>query len=212
MSDKKEHTAPDPAQTEASETTSEGANDAPGGNEGETAAGEVRESSELTALRQELEMANVRATEFQDRYLRAMAEADNARRRAEQDVANAHKYAIDKFAVEVLSVRDSLELARAVEIKSDDSEALAKMHEGIDLTLKQIDSVFEKFNLVVMNPQGEKFDPEYHQAMSMVESDDVEPNHILTVVQKGCLLNDRLIRPAMVIVARAKVENKADSA
>lgn len=163
----------------------------------------LTEDLSVETLHAELEQARAEAADHKDKFMRARAEVDNIRRRAEIDVANAHKYGIEKFAGEVLSVRDSLELARAVDLSAGDEQALSKMHEGLDLTLRQMDAVFEKFGLLVLDPQGEKFDPERHQAMSMVESDEVAPNHILTVVQKGCLLNDRLLRPAMVIIAKA---------
>lgn len=160
------------------------------------------ETDPVTVLQQALEQAQAEAAEARDKMLRAAAEAENIRRRAENDVANAHKFAIERFAGEVLAVRDSLELARAVEIKQGDSDALAKMHEGLELTLKQMDSTFEKFHLKVIDPVGEKFNPEHHQAMTLVESDEHEPNHVVAVVQKGCLLHDRLIRPAMVMVSK----------
>ncbi len=157
----------------------------------------------LEAFETELEEAYAEAADNRDMYLRAKAESDNIRRRTEIDIANAHKYAIDKFATEILAVRDSMELARTADVQADNEEALEKMHEGLDMTLQQLDSVFQKFNLRIIDPEGEKFDPEQHQAISMVESDEVEPNHILTVVQKGCWLNERLLRPAMVVVAKA---------
>lgn len=176
--------------------------------EAENTAGEtVSEASEtdpVAELQTALEQAQAEAADAKDKMLRAAAEAENIRRRAESDVANAHKFAIEKFASEVLAVRDSLELALAVEIQDVDNEALTKMREGIDLTLKQLDSTFEKFNLTVLDPTGEKFNPEHHQAMSMVESEEHDPNHVVTVVQKGCLLHDRLIRPAMVMVSKSK--------
>ena len=165
-------------------------------------AGDVAEAAD--GPEKALQQAQTEAADAKDKMLRAVAESENIRRRAETDVANAHKFAIEKFASEVLAVRDSLELARAVEIQDADNAVLSKMHEGIDLTLKQLDSTFEKFNLMVIDPTGEKFNPEHHQAMSMVESDDHEPNHVVTVVQKGCLLHDRLIRPAMVMVSKPK--------
>lgn len=168
----------------------------------------------------DLEKLQAEADENRDNYLRAAAELENLRRRNEQDVAQAHKFAIERFAQEVLTVRDSLELACAVEMDPEEGAddqpkaVLNKMHEGLDLTLKQLEGVFEKFNMVLLDPIGEKFDPDQHQAMSMVESADVEPNHVLSVVQKGCLLNDRLLRPAMVIIAKADIaekdENKAE--
>lgn len=170
----------------------------------EAAAGDTPENEPAAELRASLQQAQAEVEDAKDQMLRAAAEAENIRRRAETDVANAHKFAIEKFASEVLAVRDSLELALAVEIEDADNEALGKMREGIDLTLKQLDSTFDKFNLTVLDPAGEKFNPEHHQAMSMVESDDHEPNHVVTVVQKGCLLHDRLVRPAMVMVSKPK--------
>jgi molecular chaperone GrpE len=160
----------------------------------------------------ELEKAKTEAAENMDKFMRAAAELENTRRRAQIDVANAHKYALDKFATEILMVRDSLEQARVLEATGDadalsQDAAVGKMLEGIDLTLKQLDSVFEKFQLSIIDPQGEKFDPEKHQAMSLLESDEADPNHVLQVIQKGCMLNDRLLRPAMVIVAKEKSDD-----
>jgi molecular chaperone GrpE len=158
---------------------------------------------EIDQLRAELEQARTEAGENLDRFLRAKAEAENTRRRAEADVTAAHKYALDRFAAEIISVRDSLDLARMVELPKDTSPAVQKMHEGLDLTLKLMDSVFQKFGVTLLDPKGQKFDPERHQAISMVDSVEVPPNHVVNVVQKGYLLNDRLLRPAMVVVARA---------
>ena len=93
-----------------------------------------------------------------------------------------------------------------VELPEDSNPAVQKMHEGLDLTLKLLDSIFQKFGLTVVDPQGQKFDPEQHQAISMVDSAEIQPNHVVTVVQKGFLLNERLLRPAMVVVARAAHE------
>ena len=158
---------------------------------------------EIDQLRAELEQARTEAGENLDRFLRAKAEAENIRRRAEADVTAAHKYALDRFAAEIISVRDSLDLARMVELPKDTSPAVQKMHEGLDLTLKLMDSVFQKFGVTRLDPKGQKFDPERHQAISMVDSVEVPPGHVVNVVQKGYLLNDRLLRPAMVVVARA---------
>lgn len=157
----------------------------------------------LEQARAELERLRGEAAEALDKYLRAKAEVDNTRRRAEIDVANARKYGIERFAAELLPVRDSLELARTVDIRQENQTALEKMHEGLDLTLRLIDSAFQKVSLVVIDPKGEKFDPEKHQAVSTVESDSVAPGYVAQVVQKGYLLRDRLVRPAMVIVAKA---------
>lgn len=167
-------------------------------------AGEKRGSDgEEESLLEQLEQARAEAAEHKDRYLRAAAEAENVRRRADHDVAGARKYAIEGFATEILAVRDSLEIARALEISEDDGGAVAKMKEGLDLTLKQLDSALAKFSIDVVDPrQGEKLDPDRHQAMTTQESDNVPPNHILSVIQKGYTIHDRLLRPAMVVVAK----------
>jgi molecular chaperone GrpE len=178
--------------TVAAETGGEPMNDSPVSDEG----GE--------GLEQQLQAARAEAAENLDKFLRASAESENVRRRAQIDMDNARKYGIERFATELLAVVDSLELARRVDLKDAGSEAMEKMREGIELTLRQLDSVFERFSITSIDPVGEKFDPERHQAMSMVETDEVEPNHVVTVVQKGYLLHDRLLRPAMVIVAKAK--------
>lgn len=154
-------------------------------------------AAELAAARNELAAA-------QDRFLRAKAETENVRRRAETDVANAHKFAIDRFAGELLAVRDSLDLAQNVEIEQGEGEAIKKMREGLALTLKLMDDTFAKFSINILDPKGEKFDPERHHALSMIESEEVPPNHVVSVVQKGYVLHDRVLRPAMVMVAKAK--------
>jgi molecular chaperone GrpE len=152
----------------------------------------------------ELEVARREAAEHLDKFLRAKAEVENIRRRAEIDGANARKYALERFAGELLAVRDSLELARNVDLQSDNADAVNKMREGLALTLKLMDDIFTKFSLVQIDPQNEKFDPDRHQAISVVETDEVESNRIVTVVQKGYMLHDRVLRPAMVMVSRAK--------
>lgn len=165
---------------------------------------------DIASLQHELEAARSDAADNLDKFLRAKAEAENIRRRAETDVANAHKYGIERFAMEMLAVKDSLERARAVEIAGGDADTgnravVEKMLEGLDLTLKLMDSIFQKFALSVVDPKkGDKFDPERHQAMSMLESDEVPANHVLATVQRGYLLHERLLRPAMVIVAKAR--------
>lgn len=166
-------------------------------------SGQEAGAAEADKLKTELEAAKAQAAEHLDKFLRARAETENARRRAEIDVANAHKYGIERFASELLAVRDSLDLARTVDIKQENQTALAKMHEGLDLTLKLMDDVFRKFSLSTIDPKGQKFDPEKHHAISVVESNEVPPNHVVNVVQKGYQLHDRVLRPAMVVVARA---------
>jgi molecular chaperone GrpE len=160
-------------------------------------------AGELDAVRAELEAARAQAAENLDKFMRAKAETENVRRRAEADVASAHKFAIERFALEMLAVKDSLERAKSVDLQAAGG-ALEKMFEGIDLTLKLMDSVFQKFALVEVNPaKGEKFDPEKHQAMTMQESAEVPPQHVLATLQRGYLLNGRLLRPALVLVAKA---------
>jgi len=165
-------------------------------------------------LRAELESLREQLADAQDKFLRAKAETENVRRRAENDVINARKYGIEKFAAEVLTIRDSLEMARSIDIKGENREVLEKMHEGLDLTLKQLDSIFEKFQMEMLSPHGEKFNPDQHQAISMIESPDVAANHVVSVVQKGCTISDRLLRPALVVVSNGqgkKAENGQES-
>ncbi len=133
------------------------------------------------------------------------ADIENLRKRKERDVANAHKYALEKFALELLPVRDSLEMGLAAAAAGDSADA-SNLREGSELTLKMLAAAMEKFNVKEINALNEKFNPEYHEAMSMQERDDVPPNTVVTVVQKGYLLNDRLIRPAMVIVSKAATQ------
>ena len=168
-----------------------------------SAAHDLEPAPEIDQLRADLEQARAEAGENLDRFLRAKAEAENIRRRAETDVMAAHKYGLERFAAEIITVRDSLDLARNLELPHDSSPAVQKMHEGLDLTLKLMDSIFQKFGITLLDPKGLKFDPERHQAISMVDSVEMPPNHVVNVVQKGYLLNERLLRPAMVVVARA---------
>lgn len=169
------------------------------------AAGAAPEAApDLKPLQAALETARAQAAENLDKFLRAKAEAENIRRRAEIDVSAAHKYAVERFAAEIVAVRDSLELARTVDLRQENATALQKMHEGLDLTLRLLDSVFQKFGITLIDPRGEKFDPTRHQAISMVDSEQVAPDHVVNVVQKGYLLHERLLRPAMVVVARAR--------
>jgi len=151
----------------------------------------------------ELETLRVENETLRDDFLRAKADAENARKRAQTEISNARRFAIEGFAGELLNVRDSLDLARAVDLKEGDS-VVERMTEGLDLTLRQMDSVFERFSIYEITPEvGDKMDPETHQAMSLIETADVPPNHIFQVVQKGYRLNERLLRPARVLVAKA---------
>lgn len=141
-------------------------------------------------------------TGVRDAQLRAQAEIENIRRRTEIDVEKAHKFALEKFANELLPVIDSLE--RALEVADKENPELASMIEGIELTLKSLLGAVRKFGVEVVGDTNVPFNPEIHQAMSMMESEDVAPNHVMMVMQRGYTLNGRLLRPAMVAVAKAK--------
>ena len=148
-----------------------------------------------------LEDARAKADEHWEQVIRARAELENLKKRHSRELENAHKYAIDKFVNEILPVKDSLELG--LNAASDEGADLAKLLEGTELTLKLLSDVMGKFGIEEINPVGEPFNPEFHQAMAMQPSDEAEPNTVLTVVQKGYTLNDRLVRPAMVMVSQA---------
>jgi molecular chaperone GrpE len=135
-----------------------------------------------------------------DAALRAQADAQNVKRRAEQDVEKARKFALERFCSELLPVVDNLE--RALEAAPADNEAVKPIAEGVELTLKSFLDALGKFNIAQLYPEGEPFDPQVHQAMSMVENPDVEPNTVIAVMQKGYTLNGRLVRPAMVMVSK----------
>ena len=155
----------------------------------------VVDESDVTQM---LEEAQQQVTEYQDKMVRVQAEMENLRKRADKQVEDAHKYANDKFAAELLQVKDSLELGLSAEDIDVD-----KLREGTELTLKLLNNVFEKFSIEEIDPMGEAFDPNLHEAMTMQESAEHEPNTVLTVVQKGYSLHGRLVRPAMVIVSKA---------
>ncbi|MGZ5034041.1 MAG: nucleotide exchange factor GrpE [Usitatibacter sp.] len=138
------------------------------------------------------------AEKLREEWLRAKAETENVRRRGQEDVARAHRYGIEGFAGALLAVKDSLDAALTVENTSIES-----FKQGVELTARQLDSVFEKFALKEIDPRGERFDPHRHQAIAQVESEQ-EPNTVVSVLQKGYLLNDRVLRPAMVTVAKPK--------
>ena len=152
---------------------------------------------DLTLL---LEDARAKADDHWNQVLRMQAELDNIRRRATADVEKAHKFGLEKFATELLPVIDSLEMGLAA--VEGDEENITKLREGIELTLKMFSGVLEKFGMKEVNPQGEPFNAELHQAMTMQPSDEYEPNTVTAVMQKGYVLNDRLIRPAMVMVSK----------
>lgn len=166
--------------------------------EGQEPAAEADPEAELAALRDELAQARKALGEAD---LRAQAEIQNMRRRAERDVEAAHKYALEKFAGEVVTVADSLE--RALTSLDADNEALAPAREGTQLTLKVLLDVFGRFNIAQLDPKGETFNPEQHEAMAMVPHPEAAPNSVIDVLEKGYTLNGRLLRPARVVVAKA---------
>ncbi|WP_033136597.1 nucleotide exchange factor GrpE [Aeromonas finlandensis] len=159
------------------------------------------EQARIAELEAQLEAAQQASLEERERAIRAVAEMENLRRRAAQDVEKAHKFALEKFAGELLPVLDNLE--RAIELADKENEALKPMIEGVELTLKSMQSGVAKFGLVALDPLNQPFDPNAHQAMSMVPSADVAPNTVIAVMQKGYDLNGRVIRPAMVMIAKA---------
>jgi len=167
---------------------------------------EARNAANEADLQQRLASAEAKAKEMEDSYLRARAETENMRRRAQEDIARAHKFAIEEFADALMPVKDSLE--RALQIDTPSTESLK---EGVDMTLKQLSSAFTKNKLMEINPApGEKLDPTKHQAISMVPADQ-EANTIVSVLQKGYMIADRLLRPALVTVSQARVPEEKPS-
>jgi len=162
------------------------------------------EASEITieSLQEALAAAELKV---KDEALRGQAEIQNVRKRSERDVANAHKFGQEKLVKELLAVVDSLErgIQTVDEQEGELDPAVKTIRDGSDLTLKMLMSVFEKYQIKQLNPEGEPFDPQYHEAISMIESPDAEPNSVISVVQKGYTLSDRLMRPAMVVVAKS---------
>ena len=153
---------------------------------------------ERSNLEKLLKDAEQKSAEHHDAWLRAKADTENIRKRSQTDVANAHKYAIESFSTELLAVMDSLEAALAVE-----NATVENYKNGMELTQKQLATVFEKFNIKMIDPKGEKFDPHQHQAMCTVDS-DLQPNVVVQVMQRAYMLHDRVIRPALVSVSKAK--------
>ncbi|MBD5800759.1 heat shock protein GrpE [Azoarcus sp. Aa7] len=152
----------------------------------------------MPSLEETLRQAELKAAEHHDAWLRAKAEGENIRRRAQEDIAKASKFAAEKFANAMLPVKDSLEAALATE-----SQTIESLREGVELTLKQLTAAFQNAGVTDENPVGSKFDPNRHQAIAMVEADG-EPNTVVSVLQKGYLLHERVLRPAMVTVSKGK--------
>jgi len=153
-------------------------------------------------LSRALEAAEARAIEAREQYLRVLAELDNVRKRATRDVENAHKFALERFAGELIGVKDSLEMGLAAAGSADVVDP-QRLLEGTEATLRQLTRTFERFGLREINPLGQRFDPQEHEAMATQPSAEHEPDSVLEVVQKGYMLNGRLLRPARVLVSRA---------
>lgn len=155
-------------------------------------------SQEVKRLEQELAQAQARTAEFHDAYLRSKAEHENIRRRSQEDVAKAHKYSVESMAESLVPVMDSLEAALKIE-----NASLENYRSGVELTLKQLTAAFEKSKIIAISPEGERFDPNKHQAISMVPvSEGMQANHVVSVLQKGFVISDRILRPALVVVAQ----------
>jgi molecular chaperone GrpE len=171
------------------------------------APGAPTPDDELEAVRRELEAAQAKVNESRDLHLRATAELDNFRKRAERDMAAARKYGVEKIASELLDVRDNLE--RGLDAAKAQGQEASAVADGMDLTLKQLVGVMERYGVTQLDPKGEPFNPEWHQAMSTLEKADVAPNTVVEVMQKGYRLHDRLLRPALVIVSKAPAAGTA---
>ena len=173
----------------------------PGGGPDEPAAGEEEEPADtVESLRARLDEARAEAEAERETGLRARAEAENVRRRAARDVEQAHRFGVEGLVSELLPVRDGLELG--VKAAQDEGGSVDALLEGTRMTLRMLTAALQKFGAVEIDPEGEAFDPAFHQAMSMQEAEGVEPGMVLQVFQKGCLLHGRVVRPAMVIVSK----------
>jgi molecular chaperone GrpE len=169
-------------------------------NKGETLISEDEAPLEdMDPVQQEIESLKIQAAENLDKALRATAEMDNLRKRTSRDIENAHKYALDRFIKDLLPVVDSMEIGL---LSADTAEDVASLKEGMDLTLKILIDSLTKSGVEVISPEGDKFDPEMHEAVSMTEVDGTESGMVVAVMQKGYSLNGRLVRPAMVVVSK----------
>jgi molecular chaperone GrpE len=185
----------DEAASSDTEMTAEAAETVDAGAETAAAAGQGASEDPLAELQ-------AKADENWDKYLRAAAELENIRKRAERDVASAHKFALERFATDLLAVCDSLEMAQVAERDA----SIESLIEGNEATLKLLGTVLRRFGIEELDPQGEPFDPNLHEAMTMQPSDTVEPGGVINVFQKGYTLNGRLLRPARVVVASEPAE------
>lgn len=210
VSDPKDDKAEGKSKVEKKEelnTDSESNSKSASSSDGQDKDKKVSESTEKVSpkMEEKLRLAEEKAAEHWDEVLRARADLDNTRKRLERDVENAHKYAVEKFMQGLLPVIDSLEMGLAAANQKDAD--LNKVKEGTELTLKMFSDCVEKFGIQSIDPKGEKFDPEFHQAMSIQETNEHKPDTVMAVMQKGYLLNGRLVRPAMVVVSKAVSES-----
>lgn len=190
--------APEPAGSSAAADVADAAEQGqPGQRSAQSSQGAAAPAEGQAELRALLAAAEADAKENHEQYLRALADMENVRRRAQEDVSKAHKFAIESFAESMLPVRDSLEMALTVEVPS-----IENLREGVEATLRQLTSAFERNRVVVLDPLHHKFDPNLHQAISMAPSKDVPANHVVSVLQKGYMINDRILRPALVTVSK----------
>lgn len=178
----------------------------------ENSADETENEPSIEQLQEELARAQDEAAKMKDQFVRSEAEMANLRRRVEKDVENAHRFGQEKLVKELLAVADNLE--RAIISTEGENVDVNAIKEGVDMTLKGLLDVFGKFSIEAIDPHGEPFDPQLHQAMSMVENPEVEPNTVIAVMQKGYQLHGRLVRPAMVMVSKggapaAKIDETA---
>jgi molecular chaperone GrpE len=169
---------------------------------------DVIEVGSVEELARQLAETGLKAQDYWDRLVRLQAEFENHKKRTEKDLQNAHKFALERFAKELLTVMDSLELGIQASVSSQSD--VEKLREGMELTLRQLAAVFEKFGIQVIDPLGDKFNPDLHQAMAAQPAEAVEPNTVVKVFQKGYSLNDRLLRPAMVIIAQQVTGSRID--
>ena len=167
------------------------------------------EDVSVESLQAKLEEVQAKADENWDQLVRTKAEMENIRRRSERDLSNAHKFALEKFAQELLPVIDSMEMGVAA--AQDENTDVSKLREGTEMTLKMFETAIEKFGIKGVHPHGEAFNPDHHQAMTMIDSAEHAPNTVIDVMQKGYLLNERLVRPAMVVVASANSGDNGES-
>jgi len=170
----------------------------PSSRAGAGSADDATPEARVADLEARVVAALAEAEKLRDEWLRAKAETENVRRRGQEDVARAHRFGLEAFAAALLAVKDSLDAALVVENTSIES-----FKEGVELTSRQLDSVFEKFAIRQIDPLGERFDPHRHQAISQVDAPDKEPNTVVNVLQKGYMLHDRVLRPALVVVSKS---------